>query len=102
MPEWRTVAKAGDVAPGAAKAIPVGPKTIALFNRGGTFYAIDDLCPHMGASLAEGTVDESGVVACCWHAWRFRLADGTWMNSPKLKIGSYPVRVLGDEVQVEI
>jgi nitrite reductase (NADH) small subunit/3-phenylpropionate/trans-cinnamate dioxygenase ferredoxin subunit len=63
--------------------------------------AIDDYCPHMGASLAEGTVEE-GVVTCPWHGWEFRLSDGCWVNSPKLKIGCYAVRVLGDEVQVMV
>lgn len=101
MPEFRTMAKVSDLPEGTAKAIPVGPKVVALFHHGGQFYAIDDLCPHMGASLATGAVAD-GVVSCCWHAWRFRLADGTWMNSPKVKIPSYPVRVVGDEIQVEV
>ncbi len=100
MAEFRTLAKAKEIPPGKAKAFPVGPKTIALFNDGGQYYAIDDLCPHMGASLAEGAVAD-GAVACCWHAWRFKLSDGTWVDSPKLKIGSYAVRLVGDEVQVE-
>ena len=43
---------------------------------------------------------ENGVVTCPWHAWRFRLNDGTWADNPRIKIGSYPVRVEGDEVQV--
>ncbi|HMP04468.1 MAG TPA: Rieske 2Fe-2S domain-containing protein [Gemmatales bacterium] len=101
MPEFRTLARVADVPEGQAKAFPVGPKSVAIFNQAGTFFAIDDLCPHMGASLANGVVRD-GVVACTWHGWRFRLHDGCWMNSPKLKIGRYPVRVVGDEIQVEI
>jgi nitrite reductase (NADH) small subunit/3-phenylpropionate/trans-cinnamate dioxygenase ferredoxin subunit len=101
MPEYRTLARVGDIPEGSAKAVPVGNKMVAIFHHGGQFFAIDDLCPHMGASLAEGVV-RNGVVSCAWHAWRFRLSDGCWMNSPKLKIGSYPVRVVGDEIQVEI
>lgn len=101
MPEYRTLARVADIPVGKAKAVPMGPKSIAIFNQGGQFFAIDDLCPHMGASLAEGIVRD-GIVACGWHAWRFRLADGCWMNSPKLKIGCYPVRVVGDEIQVEV
>ena len=30
----------------------------------------------------------------------FRLSDGTWADNPRLKIGCYPVRVEGDEIQV--
>ena len=101
MPEYRTLARVADIPVGKAKAGRSGPLSIAIFNQGGQFFAIDDLCPHMGASLAEGIVRD-GIVACGWHAWRFRLADGCWMNSPKLKIGCYPVRVVGDEIQVEV
>jgi len=53
----------------------------------------------MGASLAEGYVEE-GVVTCPWHAWRFRLADGTWCDNPRIKTDSFEVRVVGDEIQV--
>jgi NAD(P)H-dependent nitrite reductase small subunit len=102
MADFVTVAKLQDLPEGISKAFQVGTKTIAVFHRpGGQFFAIDDYCPHMGASLAEGTV-EDGVVACPWHGWEFRLSDGTWANSPKLKIGCYEVRVQDDEVQVKV
>ena len=51
------------------------------------------MCPHMGASLAGGFV-EDGIVTCPWHYWRFRLADGAWADNPRIKIGCYPVHVV--------
>jgi nitrite reductase/ring-hydroxylating ferredoxin subunit len=102
MPDFVTVARVADLPEGASRAYQVGTKTIALFHEpGGAFRALDDYCPHMGASLAEGSI-EDGVVTCPWHGWQFRLADGTWVNSPKLKTGCYEVRVVGDEVQVKV
>ena len=89
----------GDLVEGEGKTVIVGGKEVAVFRCGGDVFAIDDMCPHMGASLAGGAV-ENGVVTCPWHAWRFRLSDGTWADNPRIKIGSYPVRVEGDEVQV--
>jgi len=74
---------------------------VAVFNVGGTLYAIDDLCPHMGASLSGGHVDD-GCITCPWHYWRFRLSDGAWADSPRVKTGSYPVHVVGDDVQLEM
>jgi nitrite reductase (NADH) small subunit/3-phenylpropionate/trans-cinnamate dioxygenase ferredoxin subunit len=74
---------------------------IAVFCLNGTYHAIDDLCPHMGASLAEGYV-EQGVVVCPWHAWRFRVCDGTWCDNPKIKIGAYPVRIDGETIYVGV
>jgi nitrite reductase (NADH) small subunit/3-phenylpropionate/trans-cinnamate dioxygenase ferredoxin subunit len=101
MNPFQTVCKVQDVAEGEGKAIPVGKKIVALFRLAGEFYAIDDVCPHMGASLSSGYVEE-GIVTCPWHAWRFRIKDGTWADNPRIKIGCYPVRVEGDEVQVQI
>jgi nitrite reductase (NADH) small subunit/3-phenylpropionate/trans-cinnamate dioxygenase ferredoxin subunit len=98
--EFTTVAKIGEIPEGTGRAYCVGDKLVAVFNLGGGQYqAINDLCPHMGASLAEGYVEE-GVVTCPWHAWRFRLADGTWCDNPRIKTDSFEVRVVGDEIQV--
>jgi nitrite reductase (NADH) small subunit/3-phenylpropionate/trans-cinnamate dioxygenase ferredoxin subunit len=76
-------------------------RDIAIFNVKGAFFAVDDFCPHMGASLSGGFV-EDGCVTCPWHYWRFRLADGAWADNPKQKIGSYPIHVVGDDVQLEL
>lgn len=100
MPRFVTVGRFGDIPDGAARTVP-GPKgLVAVFRAGDQFYAIDDMCPHMGASLSSGFV-EAGIVTCAWHYWRFRLADGAWADNPRIKIGAYPVHVVDDEVRVE-
>ena len=101
MAEFHPVCRVGDIAEGEGAACQVQGKVVAVFCQQGQFYAIDDMCPHMGASLAGGHL-ENGVVTCPWHAWRFRVTDGTWADNPRIKIGSYPVRVEGDEIQVQI
>ena len=101
MAEFHPVCRLGDVHEGEGKMVRVCNKLIAVFCQGGQLFAIDDMCPHMGASLSGGYV-ENGVVTCPWHAWRFRITDGTWADNPRIKIGSYPLRVVGDEVQVQV
>lgn len=101
MPEYQTVANVSDIPEGGAITVQCGQKLVAIFRQNGQFHAIDDVCPHMGASLAGGEV-RNGVVTCPWHAWRFRLSDGTWVDSPRLRIGCYAVQVVGEEVQVQI
>ncbi len=101
MADFVTVCKVQDVAEGEGKTVQANGKLVALFRVGGEIHAIDDVCPHMGASLSGGHV-ENGVVTCPWHAWRFRLADGAWADNPRLKIGCHAVRVVGDEVQVRV
>src|SRR5438874_5826973 len=100
MAEFQTVCRVGDLPAGESRTVELGGKLIAVFREGDQYFAIDDVCPHMGASLSGGYV-EKGIVTCPWHAWRFRLADGAWADNPRIKIGCYPVRVEGDEVQVQ-
>ncbi|HVS38461.1 MAG TPA: Rieske 2Fe-2S domain-containing protein [Gemmataceae bacterium] len=100
MADFQAVCQVGEVAEGQGKTVSVNGKLIALFCVNGEHRAIDDTCPHMGASLADGYV-ENGVVTCPWHAWRFRLSDGAWADNPRIKIGCYPVRVEGGMIQVQ-
>jgi nitrite reductase (NADH) small subunit/3-phenylpropionate/trans-cinnamate dioxygenase ferredoxin subunit len=100
MAEFVTVGRVGDLPEGDCAVVQIGGRPVAVFHVGGQYYALDDTCPHMGASLAGGAV-EAGVVTCPWHGWRFRLKDGTWADNPRLKTGCYAVRVVGDQIQVE-
>lgn len=99
MADFHVACRVGELAEGEGKTVKVGEKLVAVFCDKGKYFAIDDVCPHMGASLSGGFV-ENGVVTCPWHAWRFRLADGTWADNPRIKIGSYAVEVEGTEVRV--
>lgn len=103
MAEFRTVCQVSDLAEGQGRAFKVQDRLIAVFLHQGQYFAIDDVCPHMGAALSDGYVEE-GVVTCPWHAWRFQLCDGAWMDYPKGKtrVGSYPVRVQDGQVQVQM
>ena len=99
MSEFVTVAQVGTIPEGEGKTFNVGGRLVAVFCDGGEYFAIDDVCPHMGASLGAGAV-EDGVVSCPWHAWRFRVCDGTWQDNPKIQIDSFEVRIEGDDIQV--
>ena len=54
MAAFVKVATTGELAPGQAKRIEAGGRRIALFNRDGAYYAIEDTCPHRGGPLSEG------------------------------------------------
>jgi nitrite reductase (NADH) small subunit/3-phenylpropionate/trans-cinnamate dioxygenase ferredoxin subunit len=103
MSEFVTVARHGDIPEGEGRPFTIGGKLIAVFFSNGQYYALDDVCPHMGAQLSGGWV-ENGAVICPWHAWRFSVEDGRWLDSPKsrLKCGCYEVRREGDAIQVRV
>jgi nitrite reductase (NADH) small subunit len=96
-----TIAKVTDVPLNESRAFPLGDRMIAIFNREGEFIAMDDFCPHMGASLAGGWIYQN-TVACPWHAWRFSLTDGCWIENPKIKVDLFPVHIVGDEIQIDV
>lgn len=98
--EFVTVTTTDALPAGQGGTFHVGERLIAVFNHQGEYFAIDDLCPHMGASLGAGQLDENGCVMCPWHAWSFNVTDGRWMDNPRLKIDRFEVRVHGTEVQV--
>jgi nitrite reductase (NADH) small subunit/3-phenylpropionate/trans-cinnamate dioxygenase ferredoxin subunit len=102
MSDFVTVAKTGEIPDGRGNTYSVRGRLVAVFHTNGSYFAIDDLCPHMGASLGAGAVDEEGIVTCPWHAWRFQVRDGTWADNPRLKVDAFEVRVVDDDIQVRV
>lgn len=60
---------------------------VAVWNVGGTLYAVGDVCPHRGWILSEGPLERDARgdlhVVCPGHHWRFSLADGESAFSPE-------------------
>lgn len=95
------VAKADEIPPGTGKAVFAGDKAVAVFNVGGTFYAIDNICPHRGGPLGEGDLEDRTVI-CPWHGWQFELETG---NSPfGANVSTYKVTVdpATNEVKIDV
>lgn len=100
MSDFESVGKVEDFEIGRGRAVPVAGRMVAVFRQeDGSWHAIDDLCPHMGASLAEGYLEQT-TVTCPWHAWRFCIADGTWEDNPRIKVDCFEVKVDNGEVFV--
>lgn len=104
MGNWQTVAKAADFRDGTGRAVtaPGRRKPIALFRYKGDFFAVSDECTHAYAPLSEGPVHDY-LVTCPWHGAQFDIRTGKGVGDlayDDLKV--FPVRVAGDDVQVEI
>src|SRR5258707_15319326 len=70
MPQRYVVTTLENLPPGSARAFTVATRKLAFFNVAGRVYAIDDVCPHDGAPLSEGTL-EGATVTCPWHGAEF-------------------------------
>ncbi len=101
MGNFVKVATVADIAEGTGKPIAVGATTIALFNVGGKFYAINNTCLHRGGPLGEGDLDGK-VVTCPWHGWFYDVTTGYYMEDESKRLTCYAVKVEGDAVLVEV
>ena len=84
------------------KLVEVQGRKLAVFNLEGKLYAIDNACTHVGGPLAEGKVTATEVI-CPWHGSRFDIKTGAVTHGPaRTAVKSYPVRVTGENVEVEL
>ncbi|NIU02654.1 MAG: Rieske 2Fe-2S domain-containing protein, partial [Nitrosopumilaceae archaeon] len=69
----------------------------------GKYYATDDTCTHMGASLSEGKL-EGSAITCGWHGAQFDCKTGKLEKFPaKINdLKSYNISVESDNVFVEV
>jgi len=97
-----TVASKEAIAEGEITGVSVGDEQIALYNLDGEIYATSNICTHAFALLSDGWLD-GDQIECPLHAGRFEVKTGKGLGPPiPCDIKTYPVRVTGDEVQVQI
>jgi len=92
-----TVARLDELPPGQRKLVFVDGQSVVLFNIDGTIHAIDNSCPHNGASLASGKL-EGSVLQCPAHGLRFDLAKSCEPGSAGLCLRKFVVEATGDSV----
>lgn len=86
---------------GKGKTVQKEDHAFAVFSYRGEIYVTDDECPHVGASLANGWVDD-GQVACSFHGWAFDLKTGACLTCPGRPVRTYPVRIENGTVHIEL
>jgi 3-phenylpropionate/trans-cinnamate dioxygenase ferredoxin component len=100
MPNWIKIAETGDISPGAGKAFEVEGLSIAIFNVGGTLYAIGDSCPHQGSSLAMGSL-EGCTITCRSHGMKVNVSGGQKPGTGMI-VGSYPLESRSDGLYIDL
>ena len=86
----------------SVKVVNIENKDIAIFNVDGEFYAIDDLCSHAEASLAEGEVFDCKV-ECPLHGAEFDLKTGEAVTLPATRpVDTYMISVENDVIYLEL
>ena len=101
MSDWHDVAALDELPHGQGRLVRIAGEGIALFRDGESVHAIDDLCPHQGASLAEGTY-HGGRVICPWHSWVFDVDSGRCPRDTHEPVRAHAVRVREGRVEVRL
>lgn len=112
------VCEVADLPPGERIIVDVSGRSVGVLNVGGTYYALNNVCPHRGAPLCLGTVGgtmlpsdphsyEYGrhdqIIRCPWHGWEIDLRTGRPVfDESRARVRTYDVRVVGDSVVIDI
>lgn len=82
------------------RTVEVAGRKILLVRTGRGYDAVASQCPHAGAPLEEGVL-EDGLVVCPWHKAAFCVATGRRTEPPAVDdLARYPVRVEGGRVRI--
>ena len=124
------IAKTMDILPGGMKAYEVDGKEIVICNSNGEFLAFDRRCGHMSAPLDMGTAIDH-IITCPLHNIQFDARTGeaigpmvpqspsimgepqgidnfgVWLGAlmehvKTCDISTYPVKVEGDEISIDV
>lgn len=101
MADFVKVAKKSQLEAGRGTIVEVEGNSIALFSIEGKIFAIKNVCPHATGPVGEGDL-EGKVVTCPWHGWQFDVTSGANQMNPEIKVETYPVKIEGEDVLVQI
>jgi nitrite reductase/ring-hydroxylating ferredoxin subunit len=120
----RTIVGTVDEIPPGRRKIVVpfrGRAGIGVFNVGGTYYALRNLCPHKLGPLCTGAVtgrmvadrppsaggfelayeQDGEIIRCPWHLWEFEIATGRCLVDRRARVKTYPIAVEDGQLVVE-
>lgn len=85
-------------------------RSIGVFNVGGEFFALRNVCPHQGGPLCQGVLSgfvvagapgeyrylrRGEILRCPWHGWEFDLRTGqSYVDPARTRVRIYPVELV--------
>jgi nitrite reductase (NADH) large subunit len=106
QPQWVTVGKVVDFPLEGGATVKYGQVQLAVFHFAsrGEWYASQNMCPHKRAFVLSrgiiGSQGETPKVACPLHKKTFSLQSGECLTGDEMSVKVFPVRIVGEEVQL--
>ena len=90
-----------DIQPSQMKAVDVNGERVCVANVEGKYYAIGNVCTHVGGPLAEGKL-EGFEVECPWHGSKFDIRTGKVVRPPAMREEpTYEVKVEDNNILIK-
>jgi nitrite reductase/ring-hydroxylating ferredoxin subunit len=119
MTSLHVICAAEELPEGTHSVFEVAGRQIGVFNVGGRFFALPNVCFHQNGPLCRGLVTgtfgadaatdwkpewrlDGEIVVCPWHAMEFHIETGRCIAYPHRKLPTYPVTVRDGQVTVQI
>src|SRR5690242_2285780 len=98
---WHRVDPVGVPAEGRVRSVTVDGRTVALARCGAGLGALENRCPHQGAPLGEGSI-ENGWLRCPWHGYDYNPLTGQPPEGFSDGVAAYEVDERADGVYVRL
>ena len=99
------------------RVVSAGRLRVGVFNVGGEFYALPNVCPHQFGPLCEGKVNgttacsaatgwkfewqrQGEILTCPWHGMEFDIRTGRSLASPRMWVRPYRVTIRDNQVVI--
>lgn len=73
------VGPVAEIGPGVVR----GAGRYAVGNAAGERFAVSRRCRHLGADLADGSIDADGCLVCPWHQATYDTGTGRMLQGPQ-------------------
>ena len=119
MDDTVIVGRVDEIQPGCRKFVKIGGREYAIFNIGGDFFTVANVCPHEGGPVCTGDLwgyltaeilpdgevrefyaSQGDVVACPWHGFEYDVRTGQCLGDRKKRLGTLQTRVINDMIVV--
>jgi nitrite reductase/ring-hydroxylating ferredoxin subunit len=106
----------------SVRVVEVDGREVGVFRFRDRLYAYRNVCPHQGGPVCEGILlgkveavvaadqtvhghrfsDDELHIVCPWHGYEYDVTTGACAADRKVRLRSYPVRLEGNEIWLEL